>query len=179
MKKLFYLFVVVTLFITSCMKNETQNDQSAGKKERMQAFYDQVMNAHNVAMLDSFTSADFNDHQADPHYPKGMDGLRAAFTDFFNAYPDLHVKTNFMMASGDTVMAHVTMTGTNSGSMMGMPPTNKQINIDGVDIVVIKDGKAVEHWGYQEENKMMTQRGLMPPMGPGPDSMHTVMEEKK
>jgi hypothetical protein len=41
-----------------------------------------------------------------------------------------------MIASGDTVMANVTMTGTNSGPMNGKPATNKKIDIDGIALLL-------------------------------------------
>jgi predicted ester cyclase len=76
-----------------------------------------------------------------------------------------------MVAEGDKVMAHVTMTGTNSGPMMGMPATNKQVSVDGIDLIMIKDGKATERWGYFDTMKFMAQMGMMPPPGTMPDSM--------
>ena len=160
MKKMLYLFVA-SITLLSCTKVEkNNNDLQANNAARMQEFYDQVFNAHNPAMIDSFCTADIVDHQADPRYPAGINGLKAVFTDYFTAFPDMHVKTNFVKAWGDTVMAHITMTGTNSGSFMGMPATNKSMNIGGVDFVIIKDGKATEHWGYQEDGKMMAQLGM-------------------
>ncbi len=170
MKKMIYLFAA-TIFLASCAKNDKPHgdDKAAANAARVQEFYDQVMNAHNTALVDSFCTTDFLDHQADPRYPKGTEGLKMAFNDFFAGFPDLHVKTNFMKAWGDTVMAHFTMTGTNTGSMAGMPATNKSMSIDGVDIVVVNGRKAIEHWGYQEEMKMMTQLGMMG--GPGDSAM--------
>lgn len=174
MKNLLLLIAIAGLTASCGSKNPgSMRNRNAANRETMQRFYDEVMNAHNPAMIDSFCTADFIDHQADPRYPAGMEGLRAAFTDFFAAYPDLHVKTNFVVAKGDTVFAQFTMTGTNSGSMMGMPATNKQITIDGIDAIILKDGKAIEHWGYQEEGKLMTQLGMMPGSGAPADSTMT------
>ena len=42
----------------------------------------------------------------------------------------------------------VTMTGTMKGDMGPMKATGKSAKVGGVDIVRIKDGKAVERWGY-------------------------------
>jgi predicted ester cyclase len=59
--------------------------------------------------------------------------------------------------------------------MMGMPPTNKQIHIDDIDVIRVVDGKAAEHWGFAEEMKMMQQLGLMPAPGAMPDTSKTKM----
>ena len=163
MKKLFAL-LLLALIAVSCSTNNAgnMNSKTAMKIEKLRRFYDEVMNAHNPALIDSFCTADFIDHQQDPHYPAGIEGLRAAFKDFFTGFPDLHVTPNFIISQGDSIVAQFTMTGTNSGPMMGMPATNKQVHIDGVDVLIINDDlKASEHWGYSEEMKMMTQLGMM------------------
>ena len=83
-----------------------------------------------------------------------------------------------MWADKDMVIAHYTMTGMNSGPMGEMPATNKSVNVNGVDIVRFENGKAVEHWGYWEEMKMMQQLGMMPEMGAAGDASKMAMEEK-
>ncbi len=171
MKNLIYV-LALALIAGSCSsgKKNEKRERAANNMAMVQKFYDEVFNAHNPALIDSLCHPDMVDHQRDPRYPEGNEGLKASFNDFFAGYPDVHVKSNWMIAKGDTVVVHFTMTGTNSGTMMGMPPTNKQINVDGVDIVVMKDGKATEHWGYMEESKMFTQLGLMPEPGAAPDT---------
>jgi len=159
------LFIAAMFF--SCNNTATMGAMNTdANKTRVQSFYDHVINAHNLAAIDSFCSADFVDHNPDPgRTGKGMDDLKASFKDFFTAYPDIHETTNFMIAEGDTVMAHVTLTGTNSGAVGNAPATNKQINIDSVDVIIVKDGKATERWGFFDVMKMQQQLGAMPGMG--------------
>jgi steroid delta-isomerase-like uncharacterized protein len=162
MKKVTCLLVIIAAIIYSCNTGSMAGMDTDANKARVQSFYDQVINAHNTAIIDSFCTADFTDHNPDPgRTGKGSDDLKASFKDFFTAYPDIHIKTNFMIAEGDTVMAHVTLTGTNSGASGNMPATNKQINVDGVDVIVLTNGKASERWGFFDVQKMMQQLGMM------------------
>ena len=163
MKKLTYM-LVASIILFGCAGNETKKDSKAeANAASVQAFYDQVLNGHNPAMMDSFCSADIIDHQMDQYEGgnQGLEAVKAMMTEFFTAYPDLDIKANYIKAWGDTVMAHFTMTGTNKGPMMGMPATNKPVKIEGVDLVVFKDGKMSQHWGYQEDMKWMQQLGMM------------------
>jgi predicted ester cyclase len=67
------------------------------------------------------------------------------------------------------LMVYGTMSGTNSGPMMGMPATGKQYAYDFVDIVRFGDDmKMKEHWGVYDVLKMMTDLGMMggPPQDP-------------
>ena len=177
MKKLFYMMVLAGM-ITSCM-NPGMKDNTSANKERVQQFYNDVINAHNVDAVGNYCAADFVDHNPDPgHSGQGMEDLKASFKDFFAGYPDIHATTKFMVAHGDTVMSYVTMTGTNSGPLGQMSPTNKQINIDGIDVIVIKDGKAIERWGIFDSMKMMEQLGMAGNMGAQPDAGKMASQEE-
>jgi predicted ester cyclase len=182
MKKI-SLLIAITVTIVSCNNpgGNMASKKEAGNKAKLQRFYDEVVNAHNVNMIDSFCSDGFINHQPSPgHTGQGIADLKADFTEFFSAFPDIHMKTDMMIADGDTVMAMITMSGTNSAPMMpGMPATNKQVNVQMTDIIVIKDGKATDRWGFGEEAKMMTQLGMMPAPGSAPmDSSHMTGEKK-
>ena len=178
MKNLIFFLFCICLF-ASCgdmSKGPSAHDHSAKNKQRMQQFYDQVINAHNVNAIDSFCTADFVDHNPDEGFTgKGAADLKASFKAFFTAFPDIHITTHFMIAQGDTIAAHVNLSGTNSGPMgPGMPATNKKVSIDGIDMVAIRDGKAYERWGFFDSQKMMADLGMM-----GGAPMDTVKMEKK
>ena len=176
MKNLIYVIAVAVMAASCTPPNHADNSKADANKARMQQFYDEVFNAHSIAALDSFCTPDFVDHNPDPpHTGQGMEDLRATFTGFFTGFPDIHVTVNFMIAQGDTVAAYVTMTGTNSGVMGNMPATNKQVSINGIDIVSMKDGRAVERWGIFDNVKMMQQLGMMPEPGAAGATPDTTM----
>ena len=87
MKNLFLLFAIAGM-LTSCMNNKTTVDNKAAMNmAKTQRFYDEVINAHNPAMVDSFCSADFTDHNPDPGKTgKGAEELKSSFKDFFAGY---------------------------------------------------------------------------------------------
>jgi steroid delta-isomerase-like uncharacterized protein len=165
MKKILFLFVLATI-IFSCNNpaDKSMSDQAANNKTKTQRFYDEVINSHNAAMIDSFCTEDFTDHNpSQGHSGKGRDDLRAAFNEMFSAMPDIKITPDFIIAHGDTVVAYVTMTGTNSGPMGNMPATNKSFKINGVDIIVVKDGKARDRWGIFDDMSLMAQLGIGAP----------------
>ena len=178
MKKLTTL-IAVTAVITSCNmggnKNNAMDDRIEKNKAAMMMFYDQVMNKHNIVMIDSCVAADYVDHNPDPSYAPTRDGFKKDMANFFIAFPDLNVKTNIIVTDTMYSVVHSTLTGTNTGSMMGMPPTGKKVSVDGIDIIQFVNGKAVEHWGLYDQMKFMTQMGMMPPMG-GSDSSKMKMQ---
>jgi|SRR6185312_2163400 len=164
--------IAIAAAFSACMApaNKNMADDRVSKNEAMMSkFYDEVINKHNTGMIDSLVSSDYVEHCVTPGYTADRSGLKKGWEDFTKAYPDMNCKIHFMVADSDCVTTQYTFTGTNTGSMMGMPATGKKVNVDGVDIVRYKNGKATEHWGYMEEMKMMMQLGMMPGMG-GSDS---------
>jgi steroid delta-isomerase-like uncharacterized protein len=171
MKKIIGVIAVTGFFCACNCSNKNMTDNAAAKNMAVQRlFYDEVYNKHNTAMIDSIVAPDYVEHCIEPGYSPDRAGLKKSFDDFAKAMPDMHCQVNFMFADSNYVSVQYTFTGTNTGAMMGMPPTGKKVNIDGVDIIRYRNGKAVGHWGYNEEMKMMTQMGLMPGMGGGSDS---------
>jgi steroid delta-isomerase-like uncharacterized protein len=87
------------------------------------------------------------------------------------AVNDTHVNIEDMVAEGDKVYARATVTGTNTGSLMGMPPTNKTFQARMFDYVKIDGGRIVERIQMADNMGMMQQlMGGMPGMGGSPDA---------
>lgn len=83
-----------------------------------------------------------------------MNGLWAAF-------PDLSFE---ITSAGETtpglVAAQWIMRGTNSGSMMGLPPTGKAVTLSGADFIRVTNGKIETVDGYFDTRALPEQLGL-------------------
>lgn len=169
---------VCSLFL-SC-SNEADNEHQAAKLnlEKNKTSMTIIFKAFETGKFEDMSSIiapDIIDHNPEHSIKEtGIEGLKESMEMYRGAFPDLKINVKLMTAEGDVVTSHYNMTGTNTGPMAGMPATNKRMNVDGVDILRFKDGKAVEHWGYFEEMKMMEQLGLIQepagmPMDPSMD----------
>ncbi|GAB2767117.1 hypothetical protein GCM10027039_30540 [Terrabacter koreensis] len=90
----------------------------------------------------------------------GPAGFKAFFTEMRDAFPDLHVAMETLVADDDQVAFAYTLTGTQDGPFQGHPPTSKSIKVRGVQISKFADGKLVERWGSSDERGIATQLGL-------------------
>ena len=50
---------------------------------------------------------------------------------------------------------------------MGMAPTGKRVEVEAIDMVRLRDGEAVEHWGVTDAMTMMRQLGAFGEQSPG------------
>jgi len=67
-----------------------------------------------------------------------------------------------MLADGDLVSCRARFTGTHQGEFMGVPPTGRSVEVNAIDILRIRNGQFVEHWGVMDAMTMMQQLGALP-----------------
>lgn len=103
------------------------------------------------------------DDVTQPETMKGKDSGKKYFQGMLKAFPDAKATQTNAWAVGDFVISEGTFEGTHKGNLFGViPPTNKKVNMHGLDIVQYKDGKVVKGWSYGNSLEMMTQLGLAP-----------------
>jgi steroid delta-isomerase-like uncharacterized protein len=100
---------------------------------------------------------------ADPTTPGPLTG--AAIGEYarglWNAFPDLSFEMARMMeGEGGSLSAEWVMRGVNSGSMMGLPPTGRAVEVRGVDIAMVEDGKLRSVQGYFDSGAVPRALGL-------------------
>jgi len=138
----------------------------ADNKALAQRFNDEVMSQGKLAAIDEIVAEDFVEHQElPPGIPPGREGLKASVQMFRDAFPDMKVETVKIVADGDEVWMQSVLHGTHKGELAGIPPTGKKVSVTMFDRVVVRDGKAVEHWGVSDDMGMMTALGVVPEMG--------------
>ncbi len=77
--------------------------------------------------------------------------------------PDTRIEIVDQIAEGDKVVTRWRATGTHTGPMEGVQPTGNRIDLTGVHIHRLKDGKIVEVWAVDDLFGLMQQMGVIPP----------------
>ena len=134
-------------------------------KAIVRRFYEEVVNQKKRAALDEVFDPNLVDHFAPPGKPGGLEGAKQTLGMFLTAFPDLHFTVEDLIAEGDEVVARVTMSGTQHGAFMGIPPTGKHVTLSGTEIFRIADGRIVEQWAQFDVISALRQFGVVPPPG--------------
>lgn len=112
--------------------------------------------------LDAIIADDYVEHaDLPPGVPSGLTGLKAMMTTYREAFPDFTITIEKYLEQGDLGCAVVRMTGTQTGPFMGAPASGRAIDIMGIDVVRLVDGRCVEHWGVEDDLGLFTQVGLV------------------
>ena len=123
--------------------------------------YQNIYNSNNLDALDEVVSKDLLTPKIMPGIPTGIEGAKAAHRIMLAGFPDYQTVIDDLFAEGDKVAARITMSGTNTGSFMGIPPTGKHVSFTGMYIARIADGKIVEHWGEEDGVSLLQQLGVL------------------
>ena len=132
-------------------------------KEANLAALGKFAEAVNTGKFDLFkesVSIENIDHDPARGQVPGPEGYRVFFSGLREAFPDLSVALDTLVADEDSIAIAYTLTGTQTGPLMGFPPTGKKIKIRGMQISKFKNGKMVERWGSSDELGMLQQLGI-------------------
>jgi predicted SnoaL-like aldol condensation-catalyzing enzyme len=157
MKKLFYCAaVLLSMLLLSCSGKKESGGMSDAAKKNLESVQTVVkaFETGDVSKIDDAVSADFIDHTE--RGDMGRDSLKAMIKSMHAGIPDLKFNLVREMADDEYSMSWYKMTGTSDGTM-GMP--QGPFNMNAIDVVRYKDGKAVEHWSFGEIREMMQMMG--------------------
>jgi predicted ester cyclase len=82
--------------------------------------------------------------------------------DLWSAISNRKVTIEDSVAEGDRVATRFTISGTHTGSFMGIAPTGKTIHVSASGIFRIVDGKATDNWVNFDALGMLQQLGAVP-----------------
>lgn len=94
---------------------------------------------------------------------RGAEEAKQFVAGYKSAFPDLSVTVEDEIAEGDKVVTRWTIRGTHQGETEDFgPATGKQMELKGISISRIHDGKIVEEWNSYDNLGVLQQLGLAP-----------------
>ena len=122
-----------------------------------------TLSNHDLEAFAALFSEDYVNHQTSAAAPPSAPGTKPkqATVGFFagrlKGLPDLNVSIEAMVAGEDKVAASFVYTGTHQGVYLGVPPTGRKLRFTSCDILAVKDGLIVEHWGMGDIAGILAQ----------------------
>ncbi len=132
---------------------------------------EEAFNKGNLDVFDEVCADGFVDH--DPLMgDQDVEGVKRSIAGYREAFPDLTLRIEDVMACDDKVVMRWTGEGTFQNEFMGLQPTGEKgdpvqgIGIDRFD----DDGKVVESWGQWDTLTLLRNVGAIPSEAPAPAS---------
>lgn len=135
------------------METTTENNKAVVRR-----FNQEVIAEGNLQSFNELMDGQFVNRSAPEGMSNGADGMIYFFNEILRpAMPDIHVTIHQQVAEGDLVTTRKTISGTQTGEILGIPATGRAVNIDVIDIVRVKDGRYFEHWGITTLSDVLSQ----------------------
>jgi steroid delta-isomerase-like uncharacterized protein len=101
--------------------------------------------------------------------------LRSWFGNLFAAFPDFAFEILEVMATGEKAAVRWHATGTFDGSARfeGLIPNGARVDLEGCDVLTVRDGRIVRNDAYMNGAEMARQLGALPPAGSPPEKALT------
>jgi steroid delta-isomerase-like uncharacterized protein len=100
---------------------------------------------------------------------------RAWFGDLFRAFPDFEMEIVEMVTEGEKAAVRWRANGTFNGStnFEGLAPNGASVDVQGCDVLTIRDGHIQRNDAYMNGAEMLRQLGALPPAGSAPEKAMT------
>ena len=161
-----FLVLLQVLCACSCSDKQLNKSRSLDIQESTRHFIETGWNGKNVSAVDSFMAEPFTRRVNNVTTASNRKELAANMQVYINAFPDLHLTVDDVVATEDHVILNWTITGTNTGIFGEIQATGKKVKVSGITRMDFNEsGKIVYEDVFFNELSLLQQLGhrLIPP----------------
>jgi len=122
--------------------------------------FEEILSRGRFDLAEQLYAKDFVNHGVRRN--ASLEEDQAALKGWHQAFSDLSIVPEKVIAEGDLVAIYWIARGTNTGTGNGLPATGKKAELAGITIWRIVDGKIREEWSAFDQLSLMQQLGLLP-----------------
>jgi len=162
------LLTIVFATLISCNNSQTDTakqttvDSVTANIKMYSNVWDEIINKRK---LDEFNETNFTKNvvmHASPTDVVGIDSARAYYANYLTGFSDITFTIKDVFGMGNKLVKHWNFKGTHTGLFFGIPATNKKVDIDGVTLVRMENGKIAEERDFFDNLEFMQQLGIIP-----------------
>jgi steroid delta-isomerase-like uncharacterized protein len=119
---------------------------------------DEMLSQGRFEIADQVFHPDYVFHGDDRDY--ALADTLASMRDLRTAFPDLRLRVDRVVATGDLVAFHWSGAGTNRGRAAGFPGNGRNVRLSGMAFARFRDGRIVEEWSLSDGLFILRQLGF-------------------
>jgi steroid delta-isomerase-like uncharacterized protein len=126
----------------------------------MHRWLDEVWNQGRESTIDELLDPSVVAHgltDGEGNEVTGIQSFRSFWRNFRAAFSDLHIDVQDTVSEGGLCVARFVATARHTGEGFGKPPKGKPINVAGMTMVRVKDGRIAEAWNNIDFLTMLQQ----------------------
>ena len=125
-------------------------DLERQNKETVLRFNREALEQGNIDAINEIIDLEFVNHTM-PGSPKGPQGIIDFTLNILHkGLKNIKVDIHDQVIEDDKVVTRKTIRGIHTDVFMGIKPSGKEVNIQIIDIIRLKDGKYTDHWSIRD-----------------------------
>jgi predicted ester cyclase len=125
---------------------------------------DEAIGDWNRGDLDAYLTLYDDGVRLHGYSPTPLDkaSVRGFYEAIFAGLPGSQLEVLDVFGSGDRIAARFVQRGRHDGSLMGVPPTGRDVVLTGITVLAFRDGRVVERWSTADMLGLLVQIGAVP-----------------
>lgn len=155
MKKIAFPIMVVFFLLSISCTNTNKDIQNYNST------WDEIINNEK---LDYFNKDRFTQDVTlvmEPENIVGIEGVKEYYTNFVTGFSNKEFTIVDIFGEGDKIVKHWNFKGTHTNTFFGIPATGSEINLSGVTLVLMKDGKIAQEQDFFDNQSFLQQMGIV------------------
>jgi predicted ester cyclase len=120
--------------------------------------FDDINRTHDPNVMDRYATKDFSFWNPITG-PSDISGITMVHGAVFSGFPDIRYQADRVIEQGDNVAVEASLVGTHGGEFMGLPPTNRPVDIKVAFIGKVRGDKISELHSYLDTGGLMRELG--------------------
>ncbi len=92
---------------------------------------------------------------------EGITAFRDYYQNFLTGFSDIKFTVKNIFGQDNKIVKHWNFTGKHTGDFFGIPATGKRVDVEGVTLVKMKDGRIAQEQDFMDNGVLMQQLGLV------------------
>ena len=157
--KNFFKYTLISILLIGL--NSCENAKVEKNIKMYSNTWDEIINTGNLDLINDTNFTDDVTLVTIPENIVGIEGFKDYYSNFVTGFSDVKFTIVDVFGQGDKLVKHWNFKGTNSGDFFGMPATGKTIDVDGVTLVKMKDGKIAQEQDFMDTMVFLQQLGIV------------------
>ena len=161
--QLLFVSIAAAMLAAGCATKQIEKPDSVEANIKMYSHvWDEIINKGKLGM---FNDSNFTKNvvlHVSPADVTGIDSAKAYYANYLTGFSNITFTIKDVFGQGDKLVKHWNFKGTHTGVFFGIPATGKPVNLEGVTLVRMENGKIAEERDFFDNLEFSQQLGLIP-----------------
>jgi len=152
-----FLFIIILSTISCTNTNKKTEDNI----KMYSATWDEIINNRKLELFNDNNFTSDVTLLMSPKNVVGIDNVKEFYSNYLTGFSDIEFTVVDLFGQNDKLVKHWNFKGKHTGDFFGIPATGKHVDIDGITIGKMNEGKIAQEQDFMDNMAFMQQLGII------------------